>query len=161
LFAALDKGGGRMHKLSTSRLGLVFATLLALLVVQLTAGESVAQGKSKSIQSEARWVSFDADAKTATVKIVKPGKIRDKQQRKQVRPGKQVVFDITPEGSVLTRTTVAINGMKSEFADIEPGKRVYVYWKVDEAKPHGRYARKIDVIFTREEFEARYKVEDE
>ena len=26
---------------------------------------------------------------------------------------------------MLTRTTVAINGMKSEFADIKPGKRVY------------------------------------
>ncbi|MEE2662528.1 MAG: hypothetical protein VX681_00295 [Myxococcota bacterium] len=150
-----------MYQLASSRLGIVLATLAAVLLAQLPAGESAAQRKSKSIQSEARWVSFDAEAKTATVKIVKPGKIRDKQQRKQIKAGKQVVFDVTPEGSVLTRTTVAINGMKSEFADIKPGKRVYVYWSVDEARPHGRYARKIDVIFSREELEARYGAEDE
>jgi hypothetical protein len=149
-----------MRILASSPTGFWFAVLAAAVLSPLVAGEADAQNKSKTVQSEARWVSFDAEAKTVTVKIIKPGKIRDKQQRKQVRSGKQVVFDVTPEGSVLTRTTVAINGMKSEFADIKPGKSVYVYWKPDEAKPHGRYARKIDVIFSREEFEARYGIKD-
>ena len=138
----------------------VVGSVVALLLLGGTS-EAVAQSKSKSVQTQARWVAFDSDAKTVTVKVVKAGKIRDKQQRKQVKKGKEVVFDVKPEGSVLTRTTVAINGIKSELSDIEVGKSVNVYWVVDPAKPSGRFARKIDVLFSRKELEERYGTQDE
>ena len=135
------------------------ALLLVALVI-CVAAPAAAEKKSRSVQTDARFVAFDPEAKTVTVKVTKPGKISDRAQRKQVRSGKEVVFDVVPEGSVLTRTTVAINGMKSELTDIDPGRRVYVYWVSDAEKPTGRFARKIDVIFTAEEFEERYGVQD-
>jgi len=138
----------------------IIGSVMALLLVSL-ASDGLAQSKSRSVQTQARWVAFDAEAKTVTVKVVKAGKIRDKEQRKQVKKGKEVVFDVKPEGSVLTRTTVAINGIKSELTDIEVGKSVNVYWVADASKPSGRFARKIDVLFSRKELEERYGAQDE
>ena len=138
----------------------IIGSVMALLLVSL-ASEGFAQSKTRSVPPQARWVAFDPAAKTVTVKVVKAGKIRDKEQRKQVKKGKEVVFDVKPEGSVLTRTTVAINGIKSELTDIEVGKSVNVYWVADASKPSGRFARKIDVLFSRKELEERYGAQDE
>lgn len=140
-------------------------TLVAVLALTLApsilTSEAWAQTKSRIVQSQARWVAFDPAEKTVTVKIVRAGKIADKQQRKEVKKGREVIFDVKPEGSVLTRTTVAINGMKAELAGIEVGKNVRLYWVTDESQPHGRFARKIDVVFSRKELEERYGVKDE
>ena len=147
-----------------SRIGgtrILVAVLALLAYASIPATEATAKKKSRIVQSQARWVAFDTAEATVTVKIVKAGKIADKQQKKQVRKGKEVVFDVKPEGSVLTRTTVAINGMKADLAEIEVGRSVRIYWVSDESKPHGRFARKIDVVFTRKELEERYGVQDE
>ena len=61
-----------------------------------------------------------------------------------------------PEGSVLTRTTVAINGVKGEIADIPEGKTVNVYWRPDEEDPTILRARKIDVVMSDEELDEKY-----
>ena len=121
------------------------------------AGPAAAQTKTKSTQTEARWVEFDAEAKTVTVKVVKPG--RGKNARKLKR-GREATFAVKPEGSVLTRTTVAINGQKADLTDIAPGKTVNVYWVPDEKDEQGKFARKIDVIMSEEEFNERYGIED-
>jgi hypothetical protein len=138
----------------------VLGALLGGLLIVGLAPEANAEKKHKSVQTEAKWVSFDAEAKQVTIKVVKPGKIKDKKLKKEFKKGKKVTLDVTPEGSIMTRTTVAVNGMKSEIEKIPVGKRVYVYWVVDDSKPSGRFARKIDVIFSAEELAERYGFKD-
>jgi hypothetical protein len=109
--------------------------------------------KSKSTQNEAQWVSYDAAAKTVTVKITKKGKGPNK---KLLKTRKEATFNVIPEGSILTRTSVAINGVKGEITDIPAGKTVLIYWVPDENKEGELFARKIDVIFSEEELDERY-----
>ena len=109
--------------------------------------------KSKSTQNEAEWIAFDAEAKTVTVKITKSGKGPNK---KLLKTKKEATFNVIPEGSILTRTSVAINGVKGELTDIPAGKTVLIYWVPDEKKEGEFFARKIDVIFSEEELDERY-----
>lgn len=135
------------------------ATLALASAVLLVMGgfAGAAQAKGKTIQTEAQWVSFDADSNTITVKVRKPGKkVKDKEIA--IRKGKEATFDVIPTGSVLTRTTVKVNGRKGELTDIPPGKIVNVYWLVDEAKSTKRFARSIDLILSEAEIEARSEV---
>lgn len=115
-----------------------------------------AQTKSKSVQTEAKWISFDAAANTITVKVTKPGRGK---AAKGLRRGKEASFRVKPEGSVLTRTTVAVNGRKAEITDIPAGKTVNIYWLPDDQDKEARFARKIDVIFSEEELDARSTLE--
>ena len=101
-------------------------------------------------------VRADAEAKTVTVKVKKPGRGKD---AKLLKKNKEAVFAVKPEGSVLTRTTVAINGVKGEIADIPAGKTVNVYWRPDENDPSILRARKIDVIMSDAELDAKYGTE--
>ncbi|UCE87732.1 MAG: hypothetical protein JSU66_08510 [Deltaproteobacteria bacterium] len=101
---------------------------LACLVVGVAAQPADAQSRQKSKQARGMFVSFDAAAKTVTVK----------------EKGKQVVYNVTPEGSVLTRTTVKINGVASTVTDLQAGFPVIVYWRPDEKDKTQRYARMID-----------------
>ncbi len=133
--------------------------LLAAVATVGVAGEAAAQSKGKSVQTEAEWIKFDAEAKNITVKVRKAGK-RVKVKEAVIKQGKEATFDVKPEGSVLTRTTVKVNGRRGEIADIPAGKRVNIYWVVDEAKPTKRFARTIDVTFTEEELNERFP-EDE
>jgi len=128
----------------------------ALVVGSLVPATAHAAGKST--QSEAIWVSFDPEAQTITVKIKKPGSGKD---AKRLKRGKEATFNVKVEGSVLTKTTVSINGKRGELSDINEGKTVNVYWRPDEKDDSKMFARKIDVIFSQEEFEERYKIEDE
>ena len=141
-----------------SRIALIGALLVGLAVV-VAAPQAVAQSKGKSIQTEGKWVQFDSDAATVTIKILKPGK-RPKLKEAGLKKGKEATFDVKPEGSVLTRTTVAVNGKKGEITDIPEGKTVIIYWVEDPAKGTKRFARKIDVIFSEEELAERYGFED-
>jgi len=114
--------------------------------------------KSKSTQNEAKWISFDEAGKTVTVKILKAGKGPNK---KMLKKGKEATFNVIPTGSVLTRTSVAINGVKGEMTDIAEGKTVLIYWVPDPDKEGEFFARKIDVVMSEEEFAKRYDTEDQ
>jgi hypothetical protein len=115
-----------------------------------------AQAAGKSVQTEAEWIEYDSEARTVTVEVKKPGRGKD---AKLLKRNKRAVFAVKPEGSVLTRTTVAINGVKGEIADIPEGKTVNVYWRPDEKDPSILRARKIDVIMSDAELDAKYGTE--
>ena len=129
-------------------------TVAAFALAFVASAPGVAEArKSKSTQNEAQWIAFDAAAKTITVKITKKGKGPNKNL---LKPRKEATFNVIPEGSVLTKTTVKINGMKAELQDIPEGKTVLIYWVPDEKKEGEFFARKIDVIFSEEELDERY-----
>jgi len=132
---------------------LVHAAAVALSLAVGIAFVSEAQAKERATQTEARWIGFDAAAKTAAVKVQKPGK---GPNAKMMRSGQEVTFRVKPEGSVLTRTTVSINGKKGELGDIPEGKQVNVYWVPDPDEEGGYFARKIDVVLSDEELDALY-----
>jgi hypothetical protein len=133
-------------------------TALALVFSFAIASSHRAEAKDnvKSVQTEAVWVAFDAEAKTVTAKVKKPGRGRD---AKLLKKNKEATWAVKPEGSVLVRTTVAINGVKGELGDIPEGKTVNIYWRPDEKDPTILRARKIDVILSDEELDAKYGAE--
>jgi anti-sigma factor RsiW len=130
---------------------------LVAVIALLSAATAIAAG-GNVIQTEANWVKFDPATKTISVKVTKPG-ARPKNSDAAIVKGKDTQFDVQPEGSVLTRTTVKINGRKGEFADIAEGKRVLIYWIEDAAKSTKRFARSVDVTLSEEELNERYKLE--
>lgn len=138
-----------------SLMGLLAAAAAVALIVGV-AGTASAEKKAKSIQTEAKWIEFDSGEKTVTAKVRKPGR---GNKDKQVRSGKKVVWKVKPEGSVLKKTTVAINGRKGELTDIPEGKTVNIYW-IPHESGEGRFARKIDVVMSDEELDAKYGTED-
>jgi hypothetical protein len=123
----------------------------ALVFVSTVAAEALA-APPKSTQTEARFVSFDATKNTVTVKADKSKGPNSKELKK----GKEATFNVIPEGSILTRTSVAINGKKGEVADIPAGKQVNVYWIPDPKKDGEMFAKKIDVVLSEEELDALY-----
>jgi hypothetical protein len=134
----------------------VAALALALAFTIAMPDAARAKDKVKSVQTEAVWVEFDAEAKTVTAKVKKPGRGRD---AKLLKKNKQATWAVIPEGSVLVRTTVAINGVKGELSDIPAGKTVNIYWRPDEKDPTILRARKIDVILSDAELDAKYGAE--
>jgi hypothetical protein len=125
------------------------------------AGVAHAQGNQKSVSNEAEFVKYDEAASTVTVKILKKGKGNNalmKQFDAQVKSGKDATFNVIPTGSVLTRTSVAVNGVKGEMTDLKPGKKVLIYWVEDPKKKGELFARKIDVVLSEEELNKRYEV---
>ena len=133
-------------------------TIAGLAFAFVTSISSVAEAKkSKSTQNEAEWIAFDAAAKTVTVKILKKGK---GPNSKLLKTRKEATFNVIPEGSILTRTSVAINGVKGELQDIPAGKTVLLYWVPDPNKDGEFFARKIDVIFSEQELDERYPDQD-
>ena len=129
-------------------------TIASFAFVFLASIAPVAEAKkSKSTQNEAEWIAFDAAAKTVTVKIMKKGK---GPNSKLLKTKKEATFNVIPEGSILTRTSVAVNGVKGEIQDIPAGKTVLLYWVPDPNKEGEYFARKIDVIFSEEELDAKY-----
>src|SRR5512145_2255310 len=118
-----------------------------------------AEDKAKSTQSEGKWVKFDAATNTVTLKITKEGKGAKPPAELKVKKGREATFKVNPTGSVLSRTSVAINGKQGEITDIPEGKTVNVYWIQDQGDPKSRFARKIDVILSDEELDAKYGVD--
>jgi hypothetical protein len=118
-----------------------------------------AEDKAKSTQSEGKWVKFDAASNTVTLKITKEGKGAKPPADLKVKKGREATFKVNPTGSVLTKTSVAINGKKGEITDIPEGKTVNVYWVQDQSDPKSRFAKKIDVILSDEELDAKYGVD--
>lgn len=130
----------------------VLATLAALSIAFVSATPALAQ-KAKSTQNEATWVGYDEAAKTVTLEIKNNGR---GPNSKMIKRGQTVTFNVKPTGSVLTRTSVAINGMKGELTDISEGKSVLIYWVPEKDKKGEFFARKIDVVLSEEELNRRY-----
>lgn len=126
---------------------------LALLLSAAIAGRASAQDMARSIKTEGEFVSYDAAAKTVTVKVTQRGAGAEAED---LPSGKPAVFKVEPEGSVLTRTSVAIQGVKASLGDIPAGRTVNMFWRPDESDPSVRFARKIDVILSDEELDERY-----
>jgi hypothetical protein len=115
---------------------------------------ALAQGNQKSVQNEAQFVKYDEATSTVVVKILKKGKGNSallKQFDDKLKSGKETTFNVIPTGSVLSRTSVAVNGMKGEITDLQPGKTILIYWIEDPKKKGELFARKIDVVLSEEE----------
>ena len=135
---------------------LVVTASAGLLLSVGAAAPAQAEKKSKVIQTQAVWVEFNPEAKTIAVKVKKPGK-KPKDKSLKLKKGKDATFNVKPEGSVLTRTTVKINGLGGKLTDIPVGKSVNVYWIPDPKNEGKRFARSIDVIFSEEELKEKWK----
>ncbi|MGH7286487.1 MAG: hypothetical protein ACREI8_00505 [Myxococcota bacterium] len=136
----------------------IVVAALAATVALAFASAASAQGDQKTVQNEAQFVKFDEATNTVTVKILKPGKGNKnlmKQFDSAVKKGKDATFNVIPTGSVLTRTSVAINGMKGEMKDLQAGKTVQIYWLEDPKKKGELFARKIDVVLSDDELDKR------
>ena len=110
--------------------------------------------EAKSIKTEAFFVSLDDDKTTLEVRVKKTGK-KPKNKKLKLKTGKQATFRVKPEGSVLTRTTVALDGQRTDISEIEPGQFLFIYWVPDEKDPDKRFARKIDLVLTEQQMEER------
>lgn len=111
---------------------------------------AVAQGKQ--IQTEAEFVSYNAEASTVTVKVRKPGKGAQPPRNLRLRRGEEAEFNVKAEGSVLTRTTVKLDdGTAGSFEDLQPGRKLQVYWLPDPNDENARFARSISVFVPAEE----------
>jgi len=137
----------------SSLLRLALGGLAAAFAVSVALAPAPARAAEKTTQTEATWLGYDAATKTVKVKVDKPGKGPNKDKLKR---NQEVSFRVIPEGSVLTRTSVAINGVKGELTDIPADTRVNVYWLPDPENKEGFFARKIDVVLSDEELDKRY-----
>ena len=90
-----------------------------------------------------------------TVAVIQPLSTRPLGPKKVAKMGTHSPIKRS-SWSVLTRTSVAINGVKGEITDIPEGKTVLIYWVPDEKKEGEYFARKIDVIFSEEELDEKY-----
>ena len=136
----------------------VAASLAVAVGVAGLATAAHAQGDQKSVQNEAQFVKFDEATSTVVVKILKKGKGNSallKQFDAQLKNGKETTFNVIPTGSVLSRTSVAVNGMKGEMKDLQPGKTILIYWVEDPKKKGELFARKIDVVLSEDEQDKR------
>ena len=68
--------------------------------------------------------------------------------------GKDVLFSVVAEGSVLTRTTVTVKAKPAKLDDLKEGQIVVVYWKPVATDPSKKDARKIDAVSLPEGTEA-------
>lgn len=138
---------------------LVAAASLAV-VFAIGGSGTAAHAQGKSVSNEAQFVKYDEAASAVTVKILKKGKGNSalmKQFDDKVKNGKEATFNVIPTGSVLSRTSVAVNGKKGEIKDLQPGKKVLIYWVEDPKKKGELFARKIDVVLSEEELNKRYE----
>ena len=106
------------------RLALALLALVAFAVATPARAE-----EAKSERSNGKFVSYDAAAQSV---VVKEG-------------GKDQAYQVKAEGSVLTRTTLTMNGRVAKFDDLKPGMIAIVYWKPDATDAAKRLARKIDI----------------
>lgn len=113
------------------------AVALAGFVALAVAAPVRAADEMKSERSNGKFVSFDAAAQSIAVK----------------EGGKQQTYQVKAEGTVLTRTTLTMNGKVANFEDLKPGMIVIVYWKPDAADATRRNARKVDAPKVPREFQ--------
>lgn len=133
-------------------LGMVLA---AALLLGPGVGVAVAK-KSKSIKTEGTFVGYDAEAKTLEIKVKKKGK-KPGNKALKLKSGKKATFKVKPEGSVLTRTSVTLDGRRADINEIKKGQFLIIYWVADETDADARFARKIDMVLSEAELDARNK----
>ena len=75
----------------------------------------------------------------------------------KLKSGKKATFKVKPEGSVLTRTSVTLDGKRADINEIKSGQFLILYWVADETDPDARFARKIDMVLSEAELDARNK----
>jgi hypothetical protein len=109
--------------------GAGFAALAVAALVVFAVALPARAGESKSERSDGKFVSYDAAAQSVVVK----------------EKGTDQAYQVKAEGSVLTRTTLTMNGKVAKFDELKPGMIAIVYWKPDAADATKRLARKIDV----------------
>ena len=107
---------------------LVAVAALAVVLSAFGAGPAYAQKKAKPKQVQGQYLSFDAATNTIKVK----------------EKGKERTYTVKPEGSILTRTAVKINGHGAKITELPPNSRIILYWMPDEKDPKQRFARTID-----------------
>jgi hypothetical protein len=131
----------RSFLIAIATIGLVFA---------FTAPEALAKGKQT--QTEAEFLSYDGEASTITVKVRKAGKGAKPPRNLKLKKGKEAIFNVKSEGSVLTRTTVKLqDGTAGEFEDLQAGRKVQVFWVPDPKDENARFARSISVFVPAED----------
>lgn len=135
-----------------------FASALVAAMFAAAPAPDANAAEQKSTRNEAEWVKYDPAAKTVTLKIKKAGL---GPGASKLKVGQQAVFNVQPEGSVLSRTSVAINGKKGALTDIPTGKTVLVYWVPDAKDAKTPFARKIDVILSEAELDEKYGTAEE
>ena len=109
-----------------------------------------AEPQSKQIETEAVFQKYDAAASTITVQVIKPGTLP--KGLPKLQKGKEAVFKVKAEGTVLTRTTVKLlTGQAAKFEDLQAGKKVKIFWVPDEADKTVRYARSVSIFKPTEE----------
>lgn len=113
------------------------AVALAGFVALTLAAPVRAADASKSERSNGKFVSYDAAAQSIAIK----------------EGGKEQTYQVKAEGSVLTRTTLTMNGKVAHFEDLKPGMIVIVYWKPDATDATRRNARKVDAPKVPKEFQ--------
>lgn len=133
-----------------------FAAVFLLAGLALTPETAHAEKQAKSTKTEAKFVSYDDSTKTMTVKVLKAGS-RPKNKKLSMKTGKTATFKIKTEGSILVKTSVTADGMRSSIDEIPADKTLNIYWVPDEKDPDVRFARKVDMVYTDEELEARDK----
>ncbi len=101
---------------------------VAVVVAAFGAGPAYAQKKAKPKRIQGQFMGFNAETNTITVK----------------ERGKEREYTVKPEGSILTRTAVKINGLGAHVSELPPEARIIVYWVPDENDPKKRFARTID-----------------
>jgi len=131
------------------------ALALALAVTSLGVGAAQA-AKVKQIQTEAKFLKYDADAKTITVKVLKTGK-KPKDKSLKLLRGKKATFRVKPEGSVMTKTVVKSEGRPIDITEVPEKKTITIFWVPDEKVADSRFAKSISLTLTDEEAEARDK----
>jgi len=96
-----------------------------------------AADEGKSERSNGKFVSYDVARQSIAIK----------------EAGREQTYQVKAEGSVLTRTTLTMNGKVAKFEDLKPGMIVIVYWKPDTADANKRNARKVDAPKVPKEFQ--------
>ncbi len=125
---------------SSVKRALATIAALALVLTAVGAGPAYAQKKSKTKRVQGQFISFDATANTIKVK----------------ERGKEIEYTVKPEGSILTRTSVKINGLGGKVTDLKADMRLFLYWIPDEKDPKKRFARTIDVPNVPEELQEEF-----
>jgi len=113
---------------SAPRSGAGFVAVVSLLLAFAVAAPVRAE-EAKSERATGKVVSYDAAAQSV---VMKEG-------------GKDQAYQVKAEGTVLTRTTLTMNGKVAKFDELKPGMLAIVYWKPDPSDAAKRAARKIDV----------------
>lgn len=111
-------------------------------------GTAPAGARQKHTQTEATFLSHDAEAHTITVEVRRTGRGRgaDLPPQLELKRGEEATFKVKESGSVLTSTTVkSKDGTRMGFEDLEPGTRVFVFWVPDETDANARFARSVSV----------------